>query len=128
MNVHLNHLSLGMILDDVVSNKEDEKTIIENIRYCRKHIGKLFKVIFINKNLPESNVKEFFKRNEKVLFELNTKITKHENVVWFMISSYDDKIKYRYKYKGSILKGIVEYKKMVDILIKKEKDESSYTR
>ena len=87
MNVHLNHLSLGMILDDVVSNKEDEKTIIENIRYCRKHIGKLFKVIFINKNLPESNVKEFFKRNEKVLFELNTKITKHENVVWFMISS-----------------------------------------
>ena len=128
MNVHLNHLSLGMILDDVVSNKEDEKTIIENIRYCRKHIGKLFKVIFINKNLPESNVKEFFKRNEKVLFELNTKITKHENVVWFMISSYDDKIKYRYKYKGSILKGIVEYKKMVDILIKKENDESSYTR
>ena len=128
MNIHLSHLSLGMILDEVVSNRDNEKTILENIRYCRKNIGKLFKVVFINKDLSEDEVKDFFKRNQKILFELNTKITKHERVVWFLISGLDEKTKFRYKYNGTILKGIVEYKKMVDILIKKDKDEDSYNR
>ena len=44
-------LSLRMKLDDVVKDKVLEQQIIENIRYCRRIIGKEFKVIFWNKNL-----------------------------------------------------------------------------
>ena len=40
------YLSLRMSLDDVVKDSELEKTIIENIRYCRRIVGKEFKVIF----------------------------------------------------------------------------------
>ena len=128
MKLVVEHLSLGIILDDVISNRELELKIIENVRYCRKSIGKVFKVIFINKNVPENEVKEFFKRHEKVLFEINTTFTKNAQVVWFMISGDDDNTKYRYKFKGSILKGIVEYRKMINILKKRDKHESGDNR
>ncbi len=124
MKLVLDHLSIGIILDDVISDRDLENQIIENIKYCRKSLGKLFKVVFINKNVTETEVKEFFKRHEKTLFEVNTIFTKNIQVVWFLISGDDDKTKYRYKFKGSILKGIAEYRKMVNILMKKDKDES----
>ena len=60
MKLVLDHLSLGLILDDVISDEQLENQIMENVKYCRKSFGKLFKVIFINKNVPESDVKEFF--------------------------------------------------------------------
>ena len=44
------YLSLRMSLDDVVKDSELEKTIIENIRYCRRIVGREFKVIFWNEN------------------------------------------------------------------------------
>ena len=128
MSLYLDHLSLGIVLDDIVVDLKLETKVIENIRYCRKNIGKLFKVVFINKKLSESDVKDFFKRNENILFELNTKITKHRTVVWFMIAGHDDNTKFRYKYTGDVLNGIVEYRKMVNILVKKERDESSNRR
>ena len=128
MKLILNHLSLGIVLDDVVKDIDKEKQILENIRFCRKTLGKLFKVIFLNKNLSEKDVKEFFKRNQKLLFEVNTKITKQENIVWFLIGDFGKNIRYRYNYRGTILKGIVEYKKIVSVLMKKENDESSNNR
>ena len=128
MKLILNHLSLGIVLDDVVKDIDEEKQILENIRFCRKTLGKLFKVIFLNKNLSEKDVKEFFKRNQKLLFEVNTKITKQENIVWFLIGDFGKNIRYRYNYRGTILKGIVEYKKIVSVLMKKENDESSNNR
>ena len=128
MNLILNYLSLGMVLDDVVKDIDEEKQILENIRFCRKTLGKLFKVTFLNKNLSEKDVKEFFKRNQKLLFEVNTKITKQENIVWFVIGDFGKNTRYRYNYRGTILKGIVEYKKIVNVLIKKENDESSNNR
>ena len=114
---------MGIVLDDVVKDIDEEKQILENIRFCRKTLGKLFKVIFLNKNLSEKDVKEFFKRNQKLLFEVNTKITKQENIVWFLIGDFGKNIRYRYNYRGTILKGIVEYKKIVSVLMKKENDE-----
>ena len=117
-----------MVLDDVVKDIDEEKQILENIRFCRKTLGKLFKVTFLNKNLSEKDVKEFFKRNQKILFEVNTKITKQENIVWFVIGDFGKNTRYRYNYRGTILKGIVEYKKIVNVLMKKENDESSNNR
>ena len=128
MRLVLNHLSLGIVLDDVVKDVDFEKQVLENVRFCRKSLGKLFKVVFLNKNLSEDDVKNFFKRNQSILFEVNTKITKHENVVWFIIGDFGDNIKYRYNYRGTILKGIVEYRNIVNILMKKENDESSNNR
>ena len=128
MKLILNYLSLGMVLDDVVKDIDEEKQILENIRFCRKTLGKLFKVTLLNKNLSEKDVKEFFKRNQKLLFEVNTKITKQENIVWFVIGDFGKNTRYRYNYRGTILKGIVEYKKIVNVLMKKENDESSNNR
>ena len=98
MRLVLNHLSLGIVLDDVVKDVDFEKQVLENVRFCRKSLGKLFKVVFLNKNLSEDDVKNFFKRNQSILFEVNTKITKHEYVVWFIIGDFGDNIKYRYNY------------------------------
>ena len=56
-------LSIRMKLDNVMKDIKSEKQIIENIRYCRRIVGKEFKVIFWNKNISEKNVKEFIKRN-----------------------------------------------------------------
>ena len=128
MRLVLEHLSLGLILDDVISDEKLENQIMENIKYCRKSLGKLFKVVFINKNVPEPEDRQFFKRHEKTLFEVNTTFTKNAQVVWFIISGDEDKTKYRYKYKGSILKGIAEYRKMINILMKKDRDESRHNR
>ena len=128
MKLILNHLSLGIILDDIVNDVDFEKQVLENIRFCRKSLGKLFKVVFLNKNLSEQQVKKFFERNEKILFEINTKITKHESIVWFVIGDFGKNTRYRYNYRGTILKGIVEYKKIVNVLMKKEQDEDSHNR
>ena len=116
---------MGIVLDDVVKDIDFEKQVLENVRFCRKSLGKLFKVVFLNKNLSEDDVKNFFKRNQSILFEVNTKITKHENVVWFIIGDFGDNIKYRYNYRGTILKGIAEYRNIVTILMKKENNEST---
>ena len=121
------YLSLRMSLDDVVKDSELEKTIIENIRYCRRIVGKEFKVIFWNKDLLESEVKEFIKRNSEILFEINTEITKEFNLAWFVIGA-DDESKHRYLYTGNILEGIANYLKLAKVLLQRRNDEDSYNR
>ncbi len=121
------YLSLRMSLDDVVKDSELEKTIIENIRYCRRIVGKEFKVIFWNKDLLESEVKEFVKRNNNILFEINTEITKEFNLAWFVIG-VTDKSKHRYLYTGNILEGIANYLKLAKVLLQRRNDENSHNR
>ena len=116
------YLSLRMSLDDVVKDSELEKTIIENIRYCRRIIGQEFKVIFWNKNLTENQVKDFVKRNNEILFEINTEITKDFNLAWFVICD-EDESKHRYLYTGGdILGGIANYLKLSKILLKRRNE------
>ena len=120
-------LSLRMKLDDVVKNLEYETQIIENIRYCRRVIGREFKVIFWNQNLLESEVKDFVKRNNDILFEINTEITREFNLAWFVIGE-EDKSKHRYLYTGDILEGIANYLKVSKVLIRGRDNESSNRR
>ena len=112
-------LSIRMKLDDVIKDIELEKQILENIRYCRRIVGKEFKIIFWNKNVSEENIKKFIKRNDGILFEINTKITKEFNLAWFLIGD-DDKSRYRYLFTGDILGGIANYLKLVKVLKKRE--------
>ena len=107
--------SLRMKLNDVIG--KDEQVILENIRRCKLFSGKTFKVIFRNDGLSSKECKDFVKRNEKMLFEINTQITSKNSPFdscWFLIDSDDtDKCTRRYCCKGDILTGITEYIKMV---------------
>ena len=116
-----------MKLDEVVKDLDYEKKVIENIKYCRRIIGKEFKVIFWNKELLESEVKDFIKRNSETLIEVNTEITKEFNICWFVIGE-EDESKHRYMYNGEILSGIAAFLKVSKILIKKDRNEDSYNR
>ena len=68
----IKYYSIGIKLDDVVKDENIEQTILENIRRCSKLTGKTFQVEFWHKDLSEEKCKEFVRRNEKLLFEVNT--------------------------------------------------------
>ena len=121
------YLSIRLSLDDIVKDSDYEKKVLENIRYCRRIVGKEFKVIFWNKDLSDKKVKDFVKRNENILFEINTKITKKFDLAWFVVGDAD-KSKHRYMYNGDILEGIANYLKLVKVLLKRRKDEDSNRR
>ena len=97
-----------------------KKKVLENIRYCRKLVGKQFRVIFWNENLSEKECKDFVKKNEHLLFEITTKITKRFDTTWFLIESDGDKSSWRYKHNGNILEGIASYIKMMKHMNKRE--------
>ena len=103
------YYSIRIKLDDVIKDRNIEQVILENIRRCSKIVGKLFQVVFWHVNLTEQECKDFVKRNEQLLFEVNTKITKRFEKVWFLIDSENEKSPCRYRYDGDILKGIVQY-------------------
>ena len=110
--------ALRIKLDDFI-NSEDEKLIMENIRRCRYFAGRQFSLILWNENIEEKEVKDFYKRYTELLFELNTKITKQFSITWFLIDTNGingDKSKYRYKWNGEILEGLVHYNKMMNHL------------
>ena len=124
MNIsnEINYLSLRMKLDDIVTDRNFEIKVLENIRYCNKIIGKRFRIIFWNDNLTEKECKNFVKRNEKLLFEVNTKITKEFNYVWFLVKSDNDKSNCRYHTDNNMLGGISMYLKLAKFLIKRDRD------
>ena len=107
------YFSLRMKLDDIIKDKDFEQKVLENIRYCRKLVGKQFKVILWNENLTQKQCEDFVKRNEKLLFEITTKITKRFDNTWFLIESNGDKSNWRYKHDGDIVRGIAAYIKMI---------------
>ena len=122
MIIGLRYYSIRMKLDDVIKNKDTEQIILENIRRCSNIVGKFFKVVFWHENLTEKDCKDFIKRNEKLLFEVNTKITKRFEKVWFLIDSKNEKSKGRYRYDGDILKGIVQYLDIINHIKKRDKE------
>ena len=119
------YYSLGMKLNDVIKDKEIEQTILENIRRCSKIVGKYFKVVFWHEDLTEEDCKKFIKRNEKLLFEVNTKITKKPERVWFMIGKSHvahGSSRYSYMHEGDILNGIAQYIKIINFIIKRREE------
>ena len=116
----MKYYSIRMKLDDVVKDIDEEQIILENVRRCSKLVGKMFRVIFWHVNLTEQNCKDFVKRNEHLLFEVNTKITKRFEPAWFLINSRNEKSSCRYRYEGSILEGIVEYLKIINHMKKRD--------
>jgi len=103
-------LTIRINLEKVITDINFEKKVLENLRRCNKSLGKLFQVVFKHDNLTEKQCKDFIYRNEHLLFEINTKITKEFDPVWFLIDpDNEDECKYRYKWCGNILDGVVKY-------------------
>ena len=113
----MKYYSIRMKLDDVIKDKDVEQTILENIRRCSNIVGKFFKVVFWHANLTEQECKDFVKRNEHLLFEVNTTITKTQEKVWFSIGEGKDG---RYTFDGDILQGISEYLKIINHMKKRD--------
>ena len=120
MAIGLRYYSIRMKLNDVIKDTDTEQIILENIRRCSNVVGKYFKVVFWHENLTEQNCKDFVKRNEHLLFEVNTKITKRFNPAWFVINSENEKSQARYRYDGDILKGIVQYLEIINHIKKRD--------
>ena len=113
----MKYYSIGINLEDIIKDKDIEQVVLENIRRCSKIAGKWFKVVFRHVNLTEQNCKDFVKRNEHLLFEVNTKITKVKEPVWFLIG---DDTGSRYTFDGEILTGISEYVKIITHIKKRD--------
>tara|TARA_R110001583_G_scaffold90542_1_gene232468 strand:+ start:724 stop:1080 length:357 start_codon:yes stop_codon:yes gene_type:complete len=116
----MKYYSIRMKLDDIIKDRDTEQITLENIRRCSNVVGKLFQVVFWHENLKEDDCKEFVRRNEKLLFEVNTKITKNFKPVWFVIDSKNERSKSRYRFEGNILKGIVQYLEIINFMKKKD--------
>ena len=116
----MKYYSIGMKLNDVIKDKDREQVVLENIRRCSNIVGKEFKVVFWHVNLTEQNCKDFVKRNEHLLFEVNTKITKVQEDVWFSIDS--EKGSGRYTFDGDILQGISQYLKIINHMKKRDSE------
>ena len=121
----MQYYSLELKLDDVVKDSGLELTILENIRRCSKIVGKTFKIIFWHENLSEQDCKDFIERNEHLLFEVHTQLSKGPIDTWFIIYSPKDKINCRTRYRvedDDILSGIARYLKVINYIKEKEKE------
>ena len=118
----MRYYSMRMKLNNVIKNKKQEQVILENIRRCSNIVGKLFQIVFWHENLTEEDCKDFVKRNEKLLFEVNTKITKQFENVWFLIDSENEKSHGRYRFDGDILEGIVQYLEIINHIKERDKE------
>ena len=116
----MKYYSIGMKLNDVIKEPDFERLVLENVRQCSRCVGKMFRVVFWHVNLTEQECKDFVKRNEHLLFEVNTKITKDFRDAWFVIDSRNEKSSARYRYEGDILEGIVEYIKIINHMNKRD--------
>ena len=113
----MQYYSMRMSLEEVIKDEDTEQIILENIRRCSKLVGKSFKVVFWHVNLTEQNCKDFVKRNEHLLFEVHTQITKRIVPVWFTIGEGKDG---RYTFDGDILQGISQYLKIINHMKKRD--------
>ena len=114
----LQYYSIGMKLNDVIRDKDTEQVVLENIKRCSNIVGKFFKIVFWHVNLTEQECKDFVKRNEHLLFEVNTKITKTKERVWFSIDS--EKKSGRYTFDGDLLQGVSQYLKIINHMKKRD--------
>jgi len=111
--IYNNIKSLNVPLEEFINTK-DERIVLENIKRCSRLVGKTFKVNFWYINLSSSDVKSFVERNEQLLFEVNTKISKNLERAWFCINPAKPNIhgQCRYYYVGRVLDGIIQYLNM----------------
>jgi len=116
----MKYYSIRMKLEDVIKDSDTEQIILENIRRCSKMAGKLFQVVFWHETLTDEECELFVRRNEKLLFEVNTQITKRFDKVWFLIDSKNERSQGRYRYDGDILKGIVQYLEIINHMKKRD--------
>ena len=116
--MQLNIYSIRINLEDFIGDEEQEKLILENLRFCKNYVGKLFLAIFKHDNLDEKIIKEFVKRHTDLLFEIGIEITTEDKFGWFVIGD-DSIVNWRYKWTGEILEGLVEYRKLVEHLKEK---------
>ena len=116
--------ALNVPLEDFINSK-DERIILENIRRCSKLVGNAFQVNFWYTDLDEKEIKSFVERNEKLLFEVNTKISKEPVKAWFCIKppGGPGAGQCRYYWRGDILSGIIKYIEVCKFLKEKEKEE-----
>ena len=118
--LHGSYFSLRLKLDNVVSDRNFEQLVLENIRRCARLTGKQFKVIFWHEKLTKKECDEFVLRNKKLLLNINVQITKMATRrAWFLINSENEKSSHRYRYDGNILEGITKYIEMVKIIQKR---------
>ena len=123
-------MSLKISLDEIMENGLDyERKVLENLFRFSNILGsKFFKVIFLHKNIEIDDINAFVDRNEKILFHINTKITRNDCSVWFAIEREETKnpaITYRYRYPGDILSGLVKYFEVASFLKGKYEDSNS---
>tara|TARA_R100001082_G_scaffold83211_1_gene49957 strand:+ start:271 stop:645 length:375 start_codon:yes stop_codon:yes gene_type:complete len=110
----MKYYSVRIKLDDVIFDSDYEKLVFENLNRCKSFCGVYFQVIFWNRDVSEKKVSEFIKRNKDILFKINAKITKKINYSWFLIDPDGNDIsRYRFKWNGDILTGLVRY---IDLL------------
>ena len=121
--IYNNFKSLNLPLQKFI-NTDDERIVLENIRRCSRLVGKTFQVNFWYIDLDEKDIKEFIDRNEKLLFEVNTKISKGPERAWFCINPLKTKThgECRYYYEGDILSGITQYLNLHKELKKRENE------
>ena len=106
----MKYYSVRMKLDDVICDSNYEKLVFENLNRCKSFCGVYFQVIFWNRDISEKEVSKFIRRNKDGLFKINAKITKRNNYSWFLIDSDEKDIsRYRFKWNGDILTGLVRY-------------------
>ena len=117
-----------MTLDNILGDADYEQRVIENLRYSKNIMGTNFKVIFWNRSVPSLRVKEFVSRNDYILCDINTDITKSFDPIWFLITDGDDLSRWRYKYIGDPLLGISQYVSLIKHIIKMENNESRNSR
>ena len=73
-------LSLKISLNEIIDNGlEYERKVMENLFRCSNFAGtKQFKAIFLHTKLDSKKIDEFVKRNENILFHINSKITSND--------------------------------------------------
>tara|TARA_Y100001963_G_scaffold121626_1_gene170361 strand:+ start:267 stop:629 length:363 start_codon:yes stop_codon:yes gene_type:complete len=116
----MRYYSLRMNLEDVIKDKDTEQVILENIRRCSKIVGREFKIILWHENLTKKQCEDFVKRNGKLLFEVNTQITKTFGHTWYLIKSKNEKSSGRYSFDGNILEGIAGYLEIINHIKKRD--------
>ena len=113
--------SVGVILDNFI-DLDNVDELLEKIKVCSSKSSSQFKLILYNIDVDEVKVREFVKRHENLLFKVNAKFTKIlKEYVFFLIDdsfnqsrkqlsiSLIKKINFRYRYLGSLEKGLEEF-------------------
>tara|TARA_Y100000310_G_scaffold70787_1_gene66546 strand:+ start:7711 stop:8109 length:399 start_codon:yes stop_codon:yes gene_type:complete len=113
--------SIGVILDNFI-DLDNVDELLEKIKVYSSKSSSQFKLILYNIDVDEAKVREFVKRHENLLFKVNAKFTKIlKEYVFFLIDdsfnqsqkqlsiSLIEKINFRYRYLGSLEKGLEEF-------------------